>query len=136
MQRLIPPTEYVILSPDNDISQQHIARQMHDRQRRLGRIMAKNGVTLKALSIDSGIPYNTLRGYFPSEQAELFPNIMPITALVQLIGTIPDDWLSILTEPEGRCLSKVNEDDDGIAELERARAALDAAIAKKRKIAS
>lgn len=136
MVPLIPLTEYVILSPDNDISQLHIARQMHDRQRRLGRIMAKNGVTLKALSIDSGIPYNTLRGYFPSEQAELFPNIMPITALVQLIGTIPDDWLSILTEPEGRCLSKVNDEDDGVAELERARDALNAAIAKKRKVVS
>lgn len=106
---------------------------MHDRQRRLARIMSKNNVTLKAVSIDSGIPYNTLRGYFPKdEQQDLFPNVMPITALVQLFGVLPDEWLSILTEPEGRCFARVDEDDGTIRELENARKQIDAALSRVR----
>ena len=107
-----------------------ITCQMHDRQIRLGRIMSKNNVTLKAVSIDSGIPYNTLRSYFPGER-ELFPAIMPITALVQLFGVLPDEWLSLLTEPEGRCFSKTSDDEGAAArEVEVAKAALDRALGK------
>lgn len=119
------------MAPDNDISFQQITRQMHDRQRRLGRIMRNNNVTLKAVSIDSGIPYNTLRAYFPAgEQADLFPSILPITALVKLFGVLPDEWLSILTEPEGRCFASTEDDDGTIAELEAAAKQVSAALAK------
>ena len=109
----------------------HLTRQIQDRQNRLARIMSKNGITLKAVSIDSGIPYNTLRSYFPGDQRELFPAIMPITALVKLFGVLPDEWLSLLTEPEGRCFSKTSDDEGAAArEVEVAKAALDRALGK------
>lgn len=113
------------MSHDNDIS-----HRMQERQIRLGRVMAKNGITLKAISIDSGIPYNTVRSYFPGER-DLFPSIMPITALVQLFGVIPDEWLSILTEPEGRVFSRSDEADDGqIKALQEAHKQIGEALAK------
>lgn len=124
------------MAGDNEISQLHIVRQMHDRQRRLGNILRKNNIPLKTVSFESGIPYNTLRTYFPSEQQELFPSIMPISALVQLFGVIKDEWLSVLTEPEGKCFSSTGDDDGAVAELTEARDHLNAALAKVKARAS
>jgi hypothetical protein len=47
-----------------------------------------------------------------------------------LFGVIPDEWLSILTEPEGRCFASTTDDDGAIQELTDARAKIDAALAK------
>lgn len=92
-----------------------IVHQMHDRQLRLARILDRNGVTLKALSFDSGIPYSTLRSYFPGERNAV-PHTMPITALCMLFGKLPDEWLSTLIEPEGRAFAApADHDHDGLA---------------------
>ena len=107
-----------------------IVRQMRDRQLTLARIAAKNGWSLKAISLASKIPYSTVRSYFPGEK-DAVPHIMPITALVQLFGVLPDEWLSILIE--GKCLSDANhEAADPLAALTAARDALDAEIGKLR----
>lgn len=77
-------------------------------QKRIFRIALRNGLTLKAISLDSTIPYNTLRSYAGSgcETAE-----MPVSALYKLIGVIPDELLSLLL-PEGRQIVRAPEDID------------------------
>lgn len=52
------------------------------------------GLTLKAVSIDSGIPPSTLRTYAAGQA------IMPVTALYRLCGVIPDEVLSLLLPGE------------------------------------
>ena len=92
----------------NDIS--HGTKEM---QERIFRIAQRNGLTLKAISLDSGIPYSTLRGY-AGHSGE--PCEMPVSALVRLIGVIPDELLSLLL-PDGHAIVRVPEsiDHDEIA---------------------
>lgn len=82
-----------------------ISHRIRETQVRIGRIAEKNGVTLKAISLDSGIPYNTVRSYFTQEH-DAAVHIMPVTALVKLIGVVPDEWLSLLFDIGGRILTK------------------------------
>lgn len=85
-----------------------ISLQVRDAQRRIFRLAERNhGLTLKAIGLDSGIAYNTVRTYASGEC------IMPITAVLRLVGVIPDELLSHLTEPVGRHIAE-NGDDDGI----------------------
>jgi hypothetical protein len=83
-------------------------------QERIFRIAQRDGLTLKAISLDSGIPYSTLRSYAGNngETAE-----MPVSALYKLVGVIPDELLSLLL-PEGRAIVAVpeNMDHDQIAD--------------------
>ena len=83
-------------------------------QERIFRIAQREGLTLKAISLDSGIPYSTIRSYAGNngETAE-----MPVSALYKLSGVIPDELLSLLL-PEGRAIVRVpdNIDHDAIAE--------------------
>lgn len=83
-------------------------------QQRIFRIAAREGLTLKAISLDSGIPYSTLRSYAGNngETAE-----MPVSALYKLIGVIPDELLSLLL-PDGRLIvqAPADIDHDQIAE--------------------
>lgn len=69
-------------------------------QERIFRIAQRQGLTLKAISLDAQIPYNTLRNYagHNGETAE-----MPVSALGKLVGVIPDELLSLLL-PEGRVI--------------------------------
>jgi len=77
-------------------------------QERIFRIAQRNGLTLKAISLDSGIPYSTLRSYAGNngETAE-----MPVSALCKLTGVVPDELLSLLL-PDGRAIVQVPEDID------------------------
>lgn len=77
-------------------------------QERIFRIALRGELTLKAISLDSGIPYNTLRSYagHNGETAE-----MPVSALRKLIGVIPDELLSLLL-PDGRSIVQVPENID------------------------
>ena len=77
-------------------------------QERIFRIAQREGLTLKAISLDSGIPYSTLRSYAGNngETAE-----MPVSALYKLVGVIPDELLSLLL-PEGRSIVLVPENVD------------------------
>jgi hypothetical protein len=74
-------------------------------QERIFRIAMRNGLTLKAMSLDSGLPYNTLRSYAGSGCAAAE---MPVGALRRLVGIIPDELLSLLL-PEGRQIVKAPE---------------------------
>lgn len=91
-----------------------IVDQMKDRQKRVFRIAldpARYGLTLKAIEMDSGLGYDSLRNYAAGE------TVMPITALDALVGVIPDELLSLLL-PDGRLIVKAPEhlSHDDIAE--------------------
>ena len=77
-------------------------------QERIFRIAQREGLTLKAISLDSGIPYSTLRSYAGNngETAE-----MPVSALYKLVGVVPDELLSLLL-PEGRSIVRIPENID------------------------
>jgi hypothetical protein len=60
-----------------------------------------HGLCLKAISIDSGIKYETLRSYAGNKEETA---MMPISALCKLVGVIPDELLSQLLEPVNRAL--------------------------------
>lgn len=84
-----------------------ISRETRKTQRRIFRLAKHNhGLTRKAIAIDSGIPYSTLGGYEKGLQ------IMPITAVVRLVGVIPDDLLSQLFSPADRHLERDEDDED------------------------
>jgi hypothetical protein len=72
------------------------------------RVAKGAGLTLKAISLDSGIPYNTLRTYAGNNGPTA---IMGIDALYELVGVIPDELLSLLL-PEGRAVVAVPDDID------------------------
>jgi hypothetical protein len=95
-----------------------IVRILRDRQCAMRREMDRRGLTLKAISFDSGIPYSTLLSYFPNEDGRCEPALMPVSAQYALCGHVPDDILSQLL-PEGRRIVRVAEglDHDEVAEL-------------------
>ncbi len=95
----------------------NIVRVLKDRQCSMRREMDRRGITLKAVSFDSGIPYSTLQSYFPDEGASRDPAVMPVSAQYALCGAIPEDILSQLL-PEGRRIVRVPEqlDHDEISE--------------------
>lgn len=66
-------------------------------QKRIFRLAERNhGLKLKAIGMDSGIPYNTVRNYANGE------GVMPVPALLKLVGVIPDYLLSYLLDPVGK----------------------------------
>lgn len=71
---------------------------------------------MKAVSMDSELPYSTLLSYFPGEKNAV-PAVMPVSAQFALCGHIPDDILSLLL-PDGRLIVRAPEeiDHDQIAE--------------------
>ena len=87
-------------------------------QERIFRIAARKGLTLKAISLDAGIPYNTLRTYAGSGCATAE---MPVSALGKLVGVIPDELLSLLL-PDGRVIVQAPEsiDHDELSDYLRA----------------
>lgn len=62
-------------------------------------------LTLKVISIDSGLGYTTVQSYARGEA------LMSISSLFKLIGVIPDDLLSMLL-PDGRQIVRVPENLD------------------------
>lgn len=76
-------------------------------QQRIFRLSERDhGLSIKAISLDSGIPYNTLRSYASGAA------VMAIPAMLKLVGIIPDALLSHLTDPVGKHLAS-NSTDDG-----------------------
>jgi hypothetical protein len=90
------------MSANRDISQV-----MRDTQERIFRIAQSQGLTLKAISLDSGIPYSTLRTY--AGGTERATAEMPASALHRLVGVVPDELLSLML-PDGRAIVAVPED--------------------------
>lgn len=67
------------------------------------------GLTLKAIHSDTRIPVETLRSWKGTKGAQA---MMPVWAINALAGVIPDDLLSLLTEPGDRCLTQTDDDDE------------------------
>jgi hypothetical protein len=81
-------------------------------QRRIGRLAERDhGLSLKAISLDSGIPYNTIRSYFGQSDG-MAQAVLPVTALVKLIGVVPDYLLSQLLDPAHKRIADQNDGDD------------------------
>lgn len=87
-----------------------ITYRQRENQLTIARELQGHGYSLKALSASSGIPYNTLRSYFPGER-DAEPALMPVTALYMLAGVIPDELLSLLL-PDGRRVVELPEEID------------------------
>lgn len=94
----------------------NIVELLKGRQLAMRAEMDRRGITLKALSFDSGIPYSTLCSYFPGERNAV-PALMPVSAQYALCGAVPEDILSQLL-PEGRRIVRVPEqlDHDEVSE--------------------
>lgn len=74
-------------------------------QARLFRLAQREGMTLKAISMDSGLGYTTIQSYAKGEA------VMSIASLFKLVGVIPDELLSLLL-PEGRHVVAAPDDID------------------------
>lgn len=72
-------------------------------------------MSLKAIGLDAGIPYSTLRSYagHNGETAE-----MPASAVYKLCGVVPNELLSLLL-PEGKQVVSIPDgiDHDAISDL-------------------
>jgi hypothetical protein len=68
-------------------------------QRTIRRKLDKDGKSLKAVSLDSGIGYSTLLTYFNNDK-DGKPSGLPVAALRLLLGVLPPDLLSLLL-PDG-----------------------------------
>lgn len=90
------------MSTNNDI-----VRVLKDRQCAMRRELDRRGMSLKAISFDSGIPYSTLLSYFP-EQGGRDPALMPVSAQYMLAekDAVPADILSLLL-PTGKLIVRV-----------------------------
>lgn len=99
-------------------------------QQRIFRLAERDhDLTLKRLSLDSGIKYETLRSYAGNKGD---PAMMPVSALCKLVGVVPDELLSQILDPVGKHiadngggdedLDALGEDGDALAtEVRRSR---------------
>jgi hypothetical protein len=79
-------------------------------QSRIFRLAERDcGLCLKAISLDSNIPYETLRSYAGHKGAQA---MMPVSALCKLVGIIPDELLSHIFEPVGRIIDRPSDESD------------------------
>lgn len=75
-------------------------------QERVFRLAQRDhGLTLKAISLDSGLGYTTIQSYASGNA------VMSIAGLFKLIGVIPDELLSLLL-PDGRLIVAQSENTD------------------------
>lgn len=89
----------------------NIVRSMRERQQTIRRQLDARAISLKALSMDSGIGYSTLLSYFPNPEGTAEPAQMPVSAVYMLCGHVPSDLLSLLL-PDGFMIIAVPEDVD------------------------
>lgn len=89
----------------------NIVRAMRERQRTIRRQLDVRNISLKGLSMDSGIGYSTLLSYFPNPEGDAEPAQLPVSALYMLCGHVPDDLLSLLL-PDGRAIIVIPEGTD------------------------
>lgn len=87
-----------------------ITRLTLEAQNRVFRLASRDhGLTLKAISQDSGVNYDTLRSY-AGHKGE--PAVMSLPSFIKLCGVIPDALLSQLLELADRHLEQDEEDED------------------------
>ena len=96
------------MSHDNNITQRQ--KQAQERVFRLAQ--RDHGLSLKAISLDSGLGYTTIQSYAKGEA------VMSIAALFRLVGIVPDELLSLLL-PDGRQIVSAPEeiDHDALCDL-------------------
>lgn len=83
-----------------------IAERQRASQERVFRLAQRDhGLTLKAISLDSGLGYTTIQSYASGHA------VMSIAGLFKLIGVIPDELLSLLL-PDGRHIVEAPDDID------------------------
>jgi transcriptional regulator with XRE-family HTH domain len=89
----------------------NITLRQKDEQARVFRLAQREGLTLKAISLDSGLGYTTIQSYARGEA------VMSIASLFRLCDVIPEELLSLLV-PEGFVLLRAPEeiDHDELAE--------------------
>ncbi|WP_375272072.1 hypothetical protein [Sphingomonas sp.] len=82
---------------------------VRDRQLLIRRQMDDRGISLKAVSLDSKIPYATVVSYFPGER-DRQPAVIPGAAIYTLLTTkaLPVDLLSLLL-PDGFQIVRADE---------------------------
>lgn len=69
-------------------------------QERIFRLTVRDhSATLNSISLDSNIPYNTIRSYAAGHA------VMPLPAFIKLCGVIPDYLLSQLLAPADRLIA-------------------------------
>jgi hypothetical protein len=99
-----------IMSHDDNI----LLRQKASQERVFRLAQRDHGLTLKAISLDSGLGYTTVQSYAKGEA------VMSIASLFRLVGVIPNELLSLLL-PEGQMIVSVpaNIDHDQLSEAMR-----------------
>ncbi len=91
----------------------NIVERQKKAQQRIFRLANRDhGLTLKAISLDTGIGYSTIQTWANGS------SVMSITSLFQLVGVIPNELLSLLL-PSGHIIVEVPEgiDHDIIAPM-------------------
>lgn len=88
-----------------------VSRQKVEQERVFRLAKRDHGLTLKAISLDSGLGYTTIQSYASGEA------VMSIASLYKLVGVVPDELLSLLL-PDGHLIvqAPVEIDHDEIAE--------------------
>jgi hypothetical protein len=103
-------------------------------QARMFRLAKRDhGLSLKCISLDSGLPYETVRSYAGEKGAQ---SMMPISAVNKLTGVIPDNLLSHLFEPGDRQLVADDDIDDCLDDLGDEAGKLEAEVRRARHPAS
>ncbi|MDF0543361.1 hypothetical protein PX699_13465 [Sphingobium sp. H39-3-25] len=72
-----------------------------------------HGLSLKILSLDSGIPFGTLRSYAQGTS-------MPVSALAKLARIIPNELTSLMLEPADKVLADSEPEETDLDDLARA----------------
>lgn len=80
---------------------------VRERQLTIRREMDRRGISLKAVALDSGLPYPTVVSYFPGERNRE-PATISGAALFALCGVLPADLISLLL-PDGFAVVRVPE---------------------------
>jgi hypothetical protein len=84
-----------------------LAQKVLEAQERAFRLAFRDyGLTLAQISRDSNIGYNSIRAYAGNNGEQ---QMMPVSALLKLVGVIPDDLLSHLLEPVGKQITSAPE---------------------------
>jgi hypothetical protein len=85
---------------------------VRERQLAIRREMDRRGISLKAVSLDSGIPYATVVSYFPGERDRQPAAIGgPALYCLALSGALPLDLLSLVM-PDGFQIVRLPEEID------------------------
>lgn len=87
----------------------HLVKEAQKRVFRIALDPMRYGLTLKSISMDAAVNYDSLRQYAAGE------TVMPITALYRLCGVLPAELLSLLFPEQYSMVESQSADLDGMA---------------------